>query len=400
MGVKEAKELFKDMGILVEEDGTISKDLSIEQMDKLKEWYDNTRDGTIQMPTEQSFYENVLLATSLFPQEENGNINYMFGKGIGIEIALRGKVEGREKNDVDIPYRSHSDFEMYGMDGDYDSQFIEIFGAQERYPTTKTKGLVELPPDLMPSTVEEVELDGVKVLVPQLELLFLDKYLRQESTPREDGLDAVLLAKQYDLDYGLVYKYLLEYSIKPEITKKLSLEVPGRAQISRNINRFFDGYTEEYLEDYDSYPSREDLCNEINGRINGYKAANPATLMNGIPVSAYQEFSEEDLIDMGNSRYGISNGFAKNIVNNLAKGYGESFCQIIQTFRQLNDFCIENGIHSISEEKLQQLESILEQYMVNEMGRDSKELSVKSIAQIATEYFEQGDEQQKDMIEH
>lgn len=397
MGIKEARELFENMGIPLEEDGTISKDLSMEQIDKLKEWYNNTRDGTVQMPTEQSFYENVLLAISLFPQEENENINYMFGKGIGIEVAIRGNVEGRAKNDIEFPYRSHSDFEMYGMDRNYDPQFAEIFGAQERYPTTMTKGLSDLPSELMPSTAEKVNLDGITVLVPQLELLFLDKYLKQESTPREEGIDAALLAKQYDLDYGLVYKYLLEYSIKPQIEVGLSKEAPSKEKAARQINKFLDECESMFIDDYDRSPNATELCEDANDRLESYKGASSKF---GIPLEAYEIFTSNDLIDMGNSQYGISNSYAKIVANSIAKGYGKSLCEVIQSFRELNDFCIENGLYSISEEKLQQLENTLKEYMANRMGRDSKELNEKGIEQIAIEYFEQGDGQQKDIIEH
>ena len=398
MGIKEARELFENMGITIKEDGTISKDLSRDEMDKLKEWYENTREGTVQMPTEQSFYENVLLATSLFPQQENGDINYMFGKGIGIEIALRGKVESREKNDIEFPYRSHSDFELYGMDRESDTQFTEIFGAQERYPTTTTKGLSNIEPGLMTNTAEQVDLDGITVLVPQLEILFLDKYLKQESTPREEGIDAALLAKQYDLDYGLVYKYLLEYSIKPQIKAGLQKEVPSKEKAVQQINKFLNECENIFIDDFDRSPNTEEFCEDVNDRIDTYKSMGIPKF--GIPIEVYDVIMSDDLIDMGNSQYGISNGYAKNVISNLAKSYGKSLCEVIQSFRQLNDFCIENGLHSISEENLQQFENTLKEYMANEMGRDAKELNDKSIEEIAIEYFEQGDGQQKDMIEH
>ena len=42
--------------------------------------------------------------------------DYLFGKGVGVELALRGTVVGREKNPIVFPYRSHSDFEIYGTE--------------------------------------------------------------------------------------------------------------------------------------------------------------------------------------------------------------------------------------------------------------------------------------------
>lgn len=400
MGIAEAREMFEKMGIPIDENGMISKDLSREQIDKLKEWYNNTMVNGIQMPTEQAFYENVLLATSLFPQTENENINYMFGKGIGIEVALRGEVANRTKNDIEFPYRSHSDFEMYGMDGDYDPTFREIFGAQERYPTTKTKGLAQIEPGLMADNAEKVNLDGVTLLVPQLEMLFLDKYLKQESTPRGEGVDAALLAKQYDLDYGRVYKYLLDYSIKPAIATGLEKQVLSKEKVSQNVNRFLGECEIDFVEDNDCYPERQELCDIINDKINSMMSISTNMSKNGIAISAYEEITPDDLIDMGNSKCGISNSYAKKIVNNLAKVQGKSFCDILQSFRNLNDFCNSNGIHSISEEQLRDMESTLEQYMVNQMGRDVKELDDRSIEEISVEYFAESGELQKDMIEH
>lgn len=399
MGMNEARETFKKMGVLLNE-GMILKDLSNEDIDKLRVWYESTRDGSIQMPTEKAFYENILLALSLFPQKENGKIKYVFGKGIGIEIALRGQISNRNKNEVEFPYRSHSDFEMYGMDGEYNKNFVHIFGAQEKYPTTKTKGLTNLPPDLIGNTAEQVNLDGIDVLIPQLEILFLDKYLKQESTPREQGIDAALLAKQYDLNYSLIYKYLLEYSMKPQIEENLQKETKDDVTIRKQVNRFLDECAENFNDDYDRYPNRNELCESINTKISQLNVSGKKTYKNGISLDVYKEFLPEDLIDMGTSRYGVSKSYVKDISNKLIREGVENVCDSRQAFRQLNTFCSKNGLHLIPEEKLQQLEDVLDQWIVNKLGKDYKELNNKGIEQILTESFEAKTVQDKGIIAH
>ena len=208
-----------------------------------------------------------------------------------------------------------------------------------------------------------------------------------------------MLAKQYDLDYGLVYKYLLEYSIKPQVEVGLKKEVPSKTKAIQQINKFLNECKDIFIDDYDCSPNQDEFCEEINDRVDRYRSDGVSTKF-GIPIEVYDIITTDDLIDMGNSQYGISNSYAKTVINNLAKGYGKALCNVIQSFRQLNDFCIENGLKSISEEQIQQLENNLKEYMVRRMGRDSKELKEKGIEEIAVGYFEQGDGQQKDIIEH
>jgi hypothetical protein len=85
---------------------------------------------------------------------------------------------------------------------------MKVFGAQEYFPSTKTKGLSHLTPDLLHKTCETVDLGGVDILIPELELMYLDKRFAGETTPREDGYDHELLAKQYVLDIEKVLQYL------------------------------------------------------------------------------------------------------------------------------------------------------------------------------------------------
>lgn len=116
-------------------------------------------------------------------------------------------------------YRSHSDFELYGVstESTYPASFQKVFGNQEVFPPTKTKGLGEIPPGLLHQTAETVDLGGMPVRVPQLELLFLDKFVAKEGTPRPEGYDAELLAKQYVLDRDKVHTYLDQLVINPRV---------------------------------------------------------------------------------------------------------------------------------------------------------------------------------------
>ena len=68
-------------------------------------------------------------------------------------MALRGSIPGRKRNSVNLSYRKHSDFDLYGVDynvapdslvnlggkGVYTPQFIEVFGHEEIYPLKATK---------------------------------------------------------------------------------------------------------------------------------------------------------------------------------------------------------------------------------------------------------------------
>lgn len=99
----EAKQFFTKMGLAVESDGFVIAEPNDEQISRLKKWHEETTgDLGIIMPTEQDFYRKTLLATSLWRQEKE-EANYLLGKGIGIEIALRGRVVGRERRSVEFP---------------------------------------------------------------------------------------------------------------------------------------------------------------------------------------------------------------------------------------------------------------------------------------------------------
>ena len=174
-------------------------------IDKLVAYQKSTSPNGIIMPTKDILVAKVCAALMLLPQkEQNGQINYLFGKGIGIEIALLGNCPGRQTSDASFEVRSHSDFEIYDVKDDkiFDQypEFQQVFGAQEYFPESQTKGLVDIPSGYLDKTHQVVDFYGIEVLVPSLEVLYVDKCLRTESTPRPEGYDAHLLAKKYKLN--------------------------------------------------------------------------------------------------------------------------------------------------------------------------------------------------------
>ena len=257
--IKSAQDFFRSQGLTIDETGLVSPELSEAQLQQLAAWHESTRTRSVDMPTEDLFYKKVLLGISLWRQEQAGKINYLLGKGVGAEISLRGTIEGRVKRTVNFPYRSHSDFELYaaynpdeGEEGKkkvYTKQFVQIFGSQEYFPTTDTKGLKNLPPQLLHETAETVDLGGVKVKVPQLELQFLDKWNSAESTPRTQGNDAELLARQYVLDRELVRRYLREFIIQRTLNNAEQKVQKNSVTQFSSITRLLKGIKNSLIEE-------------------------------------------------------------------------------------------------------------------------------------------------------
>ena len=220
----------------------------------LREENERTSINGIIMPTLLDFDKKIALAIELWPQvNKDGGIDYLFGKGVGVELAIRGQVKGREKNPMSFPYRSHSDFEIYDCDGDdYNEMpeahdFYAVFGGQELYPKTSTKGLTDIEPGLMDSTYEVVSYNGHDYLVPELELLFLDKYLKMESTPRQEGCDALLLMKQYHLNIDKINLYYEKYFKKPKMDfyyRTHNKETLYERQV-RSVSQYFAMFEDE-----------------------------------------------------------------------------------------------------------------------------------------------------------
>ena len=225
--IEGAYHFFNNFGLSPREDRLLHGEPTQTQLDDLAAWREEHFEGGIEMATPEIFDQKTLLAVSLWRQREGENINYLLGKGAGVEVTLRGRAIGRKKKDITFPYRTHSDFELYGVEynqegdiGDIDigtNEFWKVFGGQEYYPTTRTKGLFNLPPNLLHETAQPVQFGDIEVLVPELELLFLDKLTKPESTPRAEGNDAELLAMTYDLNPEKLHQYAEEYIIKPAL---------------------------------------------------------------------------------------------------------------------------------------------------------------------------------------
>lgn len=314
-GVKEAKNLFISLGLAIENDGLLTNYPSSQNLEKLREWYNQTIDFDIQMPTEKAFYENVLLAISLWRQKEGDKTNYLLGKGIGVEVALRGNVTGRTKRPIEFSYRSHSDFELYGVDYNagedggntggktvYTEPFVFVFGNQEYYPVTKTKGLKNIPPNLLHDTSEIVDFGGAQVLVPQLELLFLDKYIVRETTPRAEGYDAELLARQYILDRAKIHHYLDKLVIEPSVAQISELiQKSFRIQLD-SIKRYIAATRREF-ESEGIDPSLQEIISRINGKMQLHldaRGAEKLLKVSGIHLNLWENLTPEQFDAEGN----------------------------------------------------------------------------------------------------
>lgn len=276
--------------------------MELYDIENLKKYNDMTTDRSVIMPTEATFDTKVELAIKLWPQiNKDGSVAYLFGKGVGVELALRGFVEGREKNDVFFPYRSHSDFEIYNsLNVDYKSipeskDFVRVFGAQELYPKNKTKGLSDIPDDYMDKTYDVVVYNGNRYLIPELELLFLDKFLRQESTPRKEGNDALLLLKSYKLNIDKIKMYFDRF-VKFPAQKKYEKDNLDILQVQNiKLIKMYNSIKEELLEEYDSV-SIDDVERKVNQNIDDFRSI-PNIRANGVHINLCPEhikFIEKD----------------------------------------------------------------------------------------------------------
>jgi hypothetical protein len=277
--IENARRFFNSrFDIRVENSGFISMDLTRDQVERMRAWHNQTTIDSIQMPTEQTFYLKVYLAVSLWRQEEGSRINYLLGKGIGTEIALRGNVLKRIKRPLRFSYRPHSDFELYGVDyqtengssnigkSPYPEIFYKVFGSQEYYPLTKTKGLSEIPNTLLMNTAEIVNFGGIRLRIPELEILFLDKYMRPGSFHRSEGTDAEVLARQYVLNKKKILHYYNRFVAKHEFDRiQQEFQKAFEEQISA-IKQIFQ-YTREEILESGNQASKAAILGAINRRI-------------------------------------------------------------------------------------------------------------------------------------
>jgi hypothetical protein len=279
--MNQARQLFLNMGVGIEDNGLVTSRLKKEQLATLKQWQEESSADDIQMPTLDTLFSKTLLSVSLWKQKEREKVNYLLGKGAGVEIAIQGAVHGRAKSDYKFSYRTHSDFELYNVDYPrdprrpeactgkipYTDEYLEVFGGEEVYPPEMTKGLTNIPAGLLTNTAEVVDLGGLDVLVPQLELLFLDKLERFENTPRPEGTDAEILARVYRLNRDLVHDYLNQFVITPRVQGLLSETEQDVMQqllaIKRNIERYSGDISKR-----GGLPTTEDIIARVNQYMN------------------------------------------------------------------------------------------------------------------------------------
>lgn len=205
----------------------------------------------ILMPTLDSFYERTNLAIKTQPQE--GKYFFLPGKGWGAEIAIRGQIVGRKKHSQylhTIPYRSHSDFEMYAVPENfsYTEDFKDLFGPQEIYKETQSKmfGRVgnntsPIPKRYLKETSEITNLNGVNIKTLNLEFLFADKLISEHyefNKPNNHGRDisdSACIALLYDLNINKVKTIINDFYIQPQretISAQISSDsIRKRAQI-------------------------------------------------------------------------------------------------------------------------------------------------------------------------
>lgn len=233
--IASAQRLFSSMGAHAETNGLITPPADNAQMTQISQWcHESTFEGH-QMPIAESyppgetFYPKVLLATSFWRQKTPDNrINYLLGKGVGVEIAIQGQVKNRLKRGKVPTIRSHSDFEFYDVkdnnkaDGSwpqgsppYTKAFVETLGWGESFPPQTTKRMSTIPIDFLDKTAEAVDLGGVEFAVPELEFMFVDKFISPETRPRPEGIDHLLLARTYQLDPRKIHSYIDQFYIDP-----------------------------------------------------------------------------------------------------------------------------------------------------------------------------------------
>ena len=175
----------------------LNKELDELNIEKLRLWnIESCVDGSL-MPDYDSFVDKVLLINKLWKQVDNSKINYLFGMDIGIELALQGNVIGRRKNNNCYPYRKHNEIYLYDVSKLNDT-VTKVFSRCEIYNRKCSFVLNGLPEDLMDNNYDMVMIHNHKVLIPCLEILFLDSYLSGSIERRIEGRDYELLIREYE----------------------------------------------------------------------------------------------------------------------------------------------------------------------------------------------------------
>ena len=210
----------------------LKSDINEIDIDSIRLWnIDSSIDGVL-MPDYDTFIDKVLVISKLWKQLEDNKVNYLFGMGIGIELALQGNVIGRKKNNNCYPYREHNELYLYDVNSPCSSQILKVFNPNV-YGKTKTFVLNGMNEDLMDNDYDVVMIHNHKVLIPCLEILFLDSYLSGGMERRKEGSDYELLINEYQLDVNKVISYLENYYIR---------------SLVENSDKRYDNLVEEQIE--------------------------------------------------------------------------------------------------------------------------------------------------------
>ena len=311
--IASAQKLFSSMGATIETTGLMNPPAEATQMTQISQWcHESTFEGhqmpiTESYPPGETFYPKVLLAASFWRQKTPDNrINYLLGKGVGVEIAIQGQIKNRTKRRNVPAIRSHSDFEFYDVKDNnkadcswqqgqppYTKAFKETLRWGESFPPHATKTLRKIPLDFLDKTAETVNLGGVELAVPELEFMFVDKLISPETRPRPEGADHLLLARIYQLDQSKIHAYLDQFYIDP-CRQMLETALPNsvRGQIEAVIAKL-----KEYRKIYDIKGAVAELNREME-ELASQKFKPVAAA--GVTINHWLELTPDQVDDEGN----------------------------------------------------------------------------------------------------
>ena len=127
----------------------------------------------------------------------------------------------------------------------------------------------------MDNTYEVVDYLGSQYLIPELELLFLDKFLRQETTFRSEGIDAKALMMAYKLDLDKIIDYFNKYYLVPNVNNYNEyLKNAYDAQVESFNGKFLD-YVIMLLEEDEKEVNLDNINSLANSIITHELSLNP-----------------------------------------------------------------------------------------------------------------------------
>lgn len=142
---------------------------------------------------------------------------------------------------------------------------------------------------------------GVEVLIPDLELLALDKLLTPEATPRRKGRnsisDAVALAVQYNLDRQKMIDYYERFVVEPEKGAVQTAVEEGAETYLGRFQRQYKNLIKEVMNKEGI--SRDEAVQLINGRVSHF-------IDNPDEAKELLEKSAEDRSAVFGSMFGLS----------------------------------------------------------------------------------------------